>query len=141
MRNRCCFNCVCFLSTNAPIRLSTSSIGASEIKFTNSGTLNIFVHWQMAKEADVNTHAHTPSRFPVTLIARLSQGLWTTTPKNFNHPNRLSTRCVVESFNSRLTIPLLDVVVQKRWLNLANIQYKENWKSKMNLNLKKNIYK
>ena len=41
------------------------------------------------------------------IIARLSQGLWTTTtPKNFYHPNQLSTRCVVESFNFRLTVPL-----------------------------------
>ena len=31
--------------------------------------------------------------------ARLRQALWTTTPKNFYHPNQFSTRCVVESFN------------------------------------------
>ena len=29
------------------------------------------------------------------VIARLSQSLWTTTPKNFYHPNQLSIRCVV----------------------------------------------
>ena len=52
-------------------------------------------------------------------IARLSQSLWTTTPKNFYHPNQLSIRCVVYSFNSWATVPL-SVVVQTHWLNLAN---------------------
>ena len=32
------------------------------------------------------------------VILRLSQSLWTMKPKNFYHPNQLSTRCVVESF-------------------------------------------
>jgi len=34
------------------------------------------------------------------IIPRLSQVLWTTTPTTFNHPYHLSTRFVVESFNS-----------------------------------------
>ena len=29
------------------------------------------------------------------ILARLSQSLWTTTPKNFYHPNQMSIRCVV----------------------------------------------
>ena len=55
-----------------------------------------------------------------TLLARLSQGLWTTTPKNFYHPNQHSTRCVLESFNSWLTVRP-GVVVRTRWLNLATV--------------------
>ena len=35
-------------------------------------------------------------------LVKLSQGLWTTTLKKFYHPNQLSTRCVIESFNSWL---------------------------------------
>ena len=53
------------------------------------------------------------------LLGRLSQSLWTTKTKNFYHPNQLSTRCLVESFNSWLTVPL-GVVVHKRWLNLPS---------------------
>ena len=44
-------------------------------------------------------------------IAMLSQSLWTTTPKNFYQPNKLSIRCGVYSFNSWSTVPL-GVVVQ-----------------------------
>ena len=53
------------------------------------------------------------------IITRLSQSLWTRTPKNFYHPSQLSIRCVVQSFNSWSTVPL-GVVVQMRWLNLTN---------------------
>ena len=56
-------------------------------------------------------------RLDLLIIARLSQSLWTTTPKNFYHPNQLSIRCVVWSFNSWLSV-LLSVVVQIHWLNL-----------------------
>ena len=48
----------------------------------------------------------------------LSQGFWTTTTKNFYHPNKLSTRCMVQSFNSWSIVPF-GVAVQTRWLNLA----------------------
>ena len=35
------------------------------------------------------------------IIARLSQGLWTTTPRDFYQTNNLNRKCVVElSFNS-----------------------------------------
>ena len=33
--------------------------------------------------------------FTILTIAWLSQSLWTTTPKNFYHPNQMSIRCVV----------------------------------------------
>ena len=45
------------------------------------------------------------------VIARISQALWTTKPKNFYHPNQFSIRCIVKSFNSWSTVPL-GVVVQ-----------------------------
>ena len=51
------------------------------------------------------------------MIARLSQRVWTTKPKNFYHPNQLSTTCVIKSY--WLTV-LLGVIVQKRWLYLVN---------------------
>ena len=51
-------------------------------------------------------------------------------PNHFFHPNQFSTRCVVVSFNSWLTVPLA-VVVQTRWFNLAIIcvacAYLEGW--------------
>ena len=47
--------------------------------------------------------------------ARLSQSLWTTTPKNFYHFNQLSIiRC-----EFWFLIKCLGVAVQMRWLNLA----------------------
>ena len=54
----------------------------------------------------------------IIALARLSHSLWTTKPKNFYHPNQLSTRYVVESFNSIFTVPL-GVVVQTSRLNFA----------------------
>ena len=40
----------------------------------------------------------------------------TTTPRDFYQPNHFSGKSLVKSFNSWLTLPL----VQTRWLNLAN---------------------
>ena len=45
-----------------------------------------------------------------SLKARLTQALWTTTPKNFYHPNQFSIRCIVRSFNFWLTVHLGVVV-------------------------------
>ena len=42
-----------------------------------------------------------------------------TTPKNFYHPNQLSIRYVISSFNSRSTVPLGVVVQRSHWLSLA----------------------
>ena len=49
---------------------------------------------------------HDKNEFKLKKLARLSQGRWTTTPNNIYHPNQLSTRCVVESFDSWLTVRL-----------------------------------
>ena len=54
----------------------------------------------------------------------------TTTPKNFYHPNQLSRRCLVESFNSWLAVRL-GGVVQTRWLNLANLYLEKYTKTFM----------
>ena len=57
----------------------------------------------------------------ISEVSGQSQSLWTTKPKDYYHPNQLSTRCVVESFSSWLTVPPFGVVVHTRWLNLTNI--------------------
>ena len=46
----------------------------------------------------------------LSLLARLSQALLTTTPTNFYHPNHSSTKRVVESFNSWSTQCQVSVV-------------------------------
>ena len=58
-------------------------------------------------------------------------------PKSFYHPNQLSTRCVVGSFHSWLTVPL-DVVVQTCRLNLAYVKF---GKIHNKINATKNLYK
>ena len=50
--------------------------------------------------------------------------------RRFYHPNQFSTRCVVYSFNSWLTVPLC-VVVHTHWLNLPiKIQHVWTWSQK-----------
>ena len=44
------------------------------------------------------------------LLARLSQALWTTRPRDFYHPNQVSIICIVKSFNFWLTVPLRLVI-------------------------------
>ena len=50
------------------------------------------------------------------LASQLSQILRTTKSKYFYHPNQLSIRCVVQTFNSRLTVRIsidrLEALVQ-----------------------------
>ena len=69
-------------------------------------------------------------------MARLSQSLWITTPKNFYHPNQLSIRCVVESFNSWWTVLVsrragltsltcLELVEAKFEHNIIDIRFRE----------------
>ena len=47
------------------------------------------------------------------------RGYWRQTPSELYLPNQFSIRCIAKSFNSWLTVPL-GVVVQMRWINLAN---------------------
>ena len=57
------------------------------------------------------------SMFSLREIARLSQSLWTTKPKNFyHHSNQLSTICVVRVL---ILDQPLSLGVQRTWLNLA----------------------
>ena len=54
----------------------------------------------------------------IQTLTKLSQALWTTTPKNIYHPYQFSIRCIVKSLNSWSTVPL-GVVVKRLWLNLS----------------------
>ena len=54
----------------------------------------------------------------MSTLIKLSQGIWTTTPKNFYHPNQLNK---MRSLEFLIPVTLrLGVVVQT--LNLANIK-------------------
>ena len=44
---------------------------------------------------DVKNYSLIYNNCYINSLARLSQGLWTTKPKNYYHPNQLSIKCVV----------------------------------------------
>ena len=67
-----------------------------------------------------NTLAEAMKQVMKWIKARLSQCLSKAKPKYFYHPNQLSRRCVVKSFNSWLNVLINCVVVKTRWLKLVN---------------------
>ena len=57
----------------------------------------------------------TEGQHVLSLVRCKPESHWTTTPTNIYHPSQISKRCIVESFNSWLTVPL-GVVVREAGL-------------------------